>query len=67
MTQRKWVLHESMGYAGTDSSEKIDLVDDYNYTEKEVEEMTDEEAETMLSKDAWEGAVQKVDAWAEKA
>jgi len=66
MTQRKWVLHESMGYVGTDSENEIDLVDDYGYTEKEVEEMTEQEANDMLDKEAWEQAIEKVDAWAEK-
>jgi hypothetical protein len=66
MTQRKWVLHENMGYAGTDSEDEIDLVDDWNYSEKEVEAMTDEEAEKMLSDEAWQAAIEKISAWAEK-
>ena len=65
MAHRYWKLHESMGYAGTDSEEEIDLVDDWNYSEKEVENMTDEDAKKELETYAWETAIEKVSAWAE--
>ena len=65
MAHRYWKLHESMGYVGTDSEEEIDLVDDWGYSEEEVEEMADEYIAEELSQSAWEKACEKVSAWAE--
>ena len=67
MAQRKWEYGYSMGYAGTDSKETIDLVTDWGYSEKEVEEMTDDEAQEIVTKSAYESAVEKIDYWAKKA
>jgi len=65
MANRYWKVCENMGYAGTDSEEEIDLVDDWNYSEEEVEEMTNEDAQKELEDYAWETAIQKVSSWAE--
>ena len=65
MAHRYWKLKENMGYAGTDSEEEIDLVEFWGNTEKEIEEMSEEEVQNQLDKDAWQQAIEKVDAYAE--
>ena len=65
MAHRYWKLKENMGYAGTDSEEEIDLVKFWGNTEKEIEEMSEEEVQNQLDKDAWQQAIEKVDAYAE--
>lgn len=67
MAQRKWIAHNSMGYAGTDFEWEVDLVDDYSYTEEEVAKMSDSRAEKIVSQDAWQQAIDRIEAWAEPA
>lgn len=65
MANRYWTMHENMGYAGTDSQEEIDLLDYWGITEEELKEMTNAEVENKLTEEAWQQAVEKVEAWAE--
>ena len=66
MAQRKWIAKWSMGYVGTDNEEEIDLVEYLGYTEEEVEEMSDIDAESEVCDFAYEQAIQNIDSWAEK-
>jgi len=61
---RKWVAQWSMGYCGTDEYEEIDLIDDWGWSEEQVEETTDEEIQAELDEYAWEQAIEKVSAYA---
>ena len=54
-----------MGYAGTDSYSDVDLCDYMDLSEAQVAALDDAEVKSQLSKEAWEMAVEKVDAWAE--
>jgi len=65
MAKRYWMAHWSMGYVGTDSVESVDLCGLFGYTEEEVAEMTDEDAEEYAREYALEQAQQKISAWAE--
>jgi hypothetical protein len=65
MAKRYWLAKWSMGYVGTDSEEEIDLVDFFGLDEKEVEEMSDDEAREEIEKYAWESACEMVSSWAE--
>jgi hypothetical protein len=65
MANRYWKLSENMGYVGTDSYETIDLCDWWGISEDEVDALDQNDVENRLSSDAWEQAVEKVDAWAE--
>ena len=49
MASRYWLAKWSSGYVGTNDEEAIDLVVDWSYEEKDVESMTDEEAEKINS------------------
>ena len=65
MANRYRRMNENMGYAGTKSSETIDLCDYLGVSEKEVEEMTNEYVAEYLSEEAWQSAIAKVEAWVE--
>ena len=65
MANRYWRISENMGYAGTDSSETVDILDYWGITEEELEGMTDKEISATLSQDAWNAAVEKVEAYVE--
>jgi len=61
---RKWKAEWSMGYCGTDDYEIIDLIDDWGWSEEQLEEATDEELESEVGEYAWEQAIQQVDSFA---
>jgi hypothetical protein len=65
MARRYWRMNESMGYAGTDSYQDVDAIDYFGISQEELDELGDEKIEEMLAKDAWENAIEKVEAWAE--
>ena len=67
MAKRNWIMKWSYGYVGTDNEEPIDLVDYLGMTEEAVEELTDEEAGSLVAKEAWEMAVEQVEAFGEPA
>ena len=62
MANRYWRL---MGYAETDTTETIDLCDYMNLSEEDVEELSQEEVQKDLDNDAWQTAIEKVEAFAE--
>ena len=61
MADRKWKATTSMGYVGTDTTEELDLVDDLGYSEKEVVNMTNEDASSLIYDYAFEEAQQMID------
>ena len=61
MADRFCTLFESIGYAGTDSEEDVDVLDWLNITEKELAKMTNDEVEEELCEYGWEQATQKID------
>ena len=63
MAKRYWIAKWSMGYAETNSEEPIDLCD--TYTEEELEEMSDVDAESEVAKIAWDYAIEQIDSYAE--
>ena len=63
MANRYWRMSENMGYAGTESSETIDLCDYLDIPEEEVEKMTNEFVEKYLNEEAWQSAIAKVETW----
>ena len=65
MAHRYWKLHENMGYAGTSSTEEIDLVDHWGYPEEDLADLDDEYVREELSQFAWEQACDRISAWAE--
>lgn len=65
MAKRYWTVNWGYGYAGTDNTEEVDLVDYFGYTEKEVEELPDEEAERQINDDFWNMATERVEVWCE--
>ncbi len=65
MANRYWKLSESMGYAGTKSSETIDLCGYMGWSEEEVESRPQAEVQETLDNIAWEQAIEKVESWAE--
>ena len=72
MTQRYWLACYNMGFAGTDREEEIDLYDyiPYNDDEKEMqaqlEDMSDDEAESIVADIAYEMALENIDYYAKK-
>ena len=65
MADRYWKIGHSMGYAGTDSIETIDVCKFMGWTKKELTGMTNDDVEEKLAKMEWEEALQKIDSWAE--
>lgn len=65
MAQRYWKANWSMGYAGTDNEEEVDLCNLFGLTEDEVEDLSYEKAENMVADYAYDQAVERVDVWAE--
>ena len=65
MADRYWKVGHSMGYVGTDSYETIDILVFFGWDQDKLDGYTNEQLEEMLSKNEWEQAVEKVDAWAE--
>lgn len=63
---RKVTFHYNTGYVGGKESETIDLIDDYNYSQEELDEMTDEEFEKTITDDARTWFEEKVE-WALKS
>lgn len=61
MVKRKWKVTTSMGYAGTDTTEEIDLVDYGLYTEEELDSLSDKDVIDQLYDDAFEYAKEKID------
>jgi len=65
MAKRNWVMKWSYGYAGTNNQEAVDACDELGISEEQLESMTDEEVESMLTDICWEMAVQQVEAYVE--
>ena len=66
MATRYWKAKWNMFYADTDEEEDIDLLD-YFHSLEEVEAMSDEEAQNIVTEIAYEEASTMIEAWAEKA
>jgi len=64
---RKWIVSQSYGSVGTDSSEEVDILDEFGWSEEDLEAMSDEEVQTEVDKYAWEMAIQSVESAAEPA
>jgi hypothetical protein len=66
-TKRKWRTHWSYGYCGTDTDEIIDLIDDWDWSEEQLEEASDEEIEQEMDEYARDEAMQQVEYFAHEA
>lgn len=61
---RKWVACWSMGCCGTDEEEEIDLIDDWGWSEEQVEKASDGDIESEVGEYAWEQATQQIGSFA---
>jgi len=61
MAKRYWEVTTSMGYVGTETTEKIDLIEEGLYTEEELETLTDDQVVDQLYDDAFDIAQQMID------
>lgn len=61
MCKRYWIAKWSAGYVGTEEEEKIDLTEDFGYSEEDLVSMTDEDAEREVNEYAREQIMQLVD------
>ena len=65
MAQRYWKACWNMGYPGTETKENIDLID-YGILTKDLNELSDEEAEAIIVDIAYEKASNMIEISVEK-
>ena len=61
----KWRISRCYGFAGTDSYEDVDIIEDNYITQEEFDNMTVEQIQEILTQDEWQAAVKQVEACAE--
>ena len=65
MADRYWRIGENMGYAGTESTDVIDLCEYMDMDEAAINNLSQEDVLEELSQDAWNRATERISSWAE--
>jgi len=65
MASRYWRAGWSIGYAGTEETELIDLKELFGYSDDEIRAMSQDLAESKVSSYAWERVTELCEGWAE--
>ena len=60
MAKRYYKVRTSMGYCGTGTEEKLDLVEDWGYNEEYVEGMSQEEADKEIYQGFYEECCERI-------